>query len=188
MENLAPGDAAEKYRRLAEGVVTNLASPDVVTVEEVQDNTGATDDGVVAADLTLSKLTQAIAERYGPDRVGFLLVDFKGASAFSPLRELPHVVGIVSDLDTAVSRRATQSLRSELLRRERLLADAGAKDVDKLPGVARLVVVVDEYAALVAEHPELHELVGDLASRGRSLGIHLILCSQRPGGVMRKSR
>ncbi|MBI5160559.1 MAG: hypothetical protein HY996_03965, partial [Micrococcales bacterium] len=126
-----------------------------------------------------------IAVRHPPDRVAFLLVDFKGASAFAPLGGLPHVVGIVSDLDTSVSRRATQSLRSELLRRERLLADAGARDIDAVPSIGRLVVVVDEYAALVAEHPELHELVGDLAARGRSLGIHLILCSQRPGGVMR---
>lgn len=126
----------------------------------------------------------AMAERHPPHRVGFLLIDFKGASAFAPLRDLPHVVGVVSDLDGPVARRAAESLRSELHRRERLFADAGARDIEHAPDLARLVVVVDEYAALVAEHPELHELIGDLASRGRSLGIHLILCSQRPG-VMR---
>ena len=66
VENLAPGDPATKYQRLAQGVVTNLAKPDIVAVEEVQDNTGATDDGVVAADQTLTKLTTAIVAAGGP--------------------------------------------------------------------------------------------------------------------------
>jgi predicted extracellular nuclease len=66
VENLAPGDPAAKYTRLAQGVVTNLAKPDIVAVEEVQDNTGATDNGVVAADQTLTKLTAAIVAAGGP--------------------------------------------------------------------------------------------------------------------------
>ena len=66
VENLAPGDPASKYQRLAQGVVTNLSKPDVVAVEEVQDNTGATDDGIVAADQTLTKLTDAIVAAGGP--------------------------------------------------------------------------------------------------------------------------
>jgi uncharacterized protein len=66
VENLAPGDPATKYQRLAEGVVTNLSKPDVVALEEVQDNTGATDNGVVAADQTLTKLTDAIVAEGGP--------------------------------------------------------------------------------------------------------------------------
>jgi len=66
VENLAPGDPASKYQRLAQGVVTNLSKPDVVALEEVQDNTGATDDGVVAADQTLTKLTDAIVAAGGP--------------------------------------------------------------------------------------------------------------------------
>jgi uncharacterized protein len=66
VENLAPSDAASKYTRLAQGIVTNLATPDVVALEEVQDNTGATDDGVIAADQTLTKLTAAIVEAGGP--------------------------------------------------------------------------------------------------------------------------
>jgi uncharacterized protein len=66
VENLAPGDPAAKYDRLAQGVVTNLSKPDVVAIEEVQDNTGATDDGTVAADQTLTKLTEAIVAAGGP--------------------------------------------------------------------------------------------------------------------------
>jgi predicted extracellular nuclease len=66
VENLAPSDPASKFQRLAEGVVTNLAKPDVVAVEEVQDDTGATDDGTVVANQTLTKLTDAIVAAGGP--------------------------------------------------------------------------------------------------------------------------
>jgi predicted extracellular nuclease len=66
VENLAPSDPDSKYQRLAEGVVTNLAKPDIVAVEEVQDDTGATDDGTVTAGQTLTKLTNAILAAGGP--------------------------------------------------------------------------------------------------------------------------
>jgi S-DNA-T family DNA segregation ATPase FtsK/SpoIIIE len=122
-----------------------------------------------------------------PDEVGFVLVDFKGGAAFAPLAGLPHVLGTVSDLDERLARRALESLRAEVLRRERALLDAGARSIAELPAgrLARLVVVVDEFAALVTGLPELHALFADLAARGRSLGVHLILCTQRPAGVVR---
>ncbi len=66
VENLAPSDPASKFQALAKGIVTNLASPDIIAVEEVQDNDGATDDGVVAADQTIAKLTAAITAAGGP--------------------------------------------------------------------------------------------------------------------------
>jgi uncharacterized protein len=66
VENLAPGDPAAKYAALAQGIVTNLAAPDIVAVEEVQDNNGAQDDGTVAADQTLTALTAAITSAGGP--------------------------------------------------------------------------------------------------------------------------
>jgi predicted extracellular nuclease len=66
VENLAPGDADSKYQALATGLVTNLASPDVVALEEIQDNDGATDDGVVAANQTITKLITAIEAAGGP--------------------------------------------------------------------------------------------------------------------------
>ena len=66
MENLDPGDDPDKFDALADGVVTNLASPDIVALEEIQDNNGATDDGTVAADETLRKLTDAITAAGGP--------------------------------------------------------------------------------------------------------------------------
>ena len=128
-----------------------------------------------------------MAARHPPARVGFLLVDFKGGAAFAPLAGLPHVVATLSDLDDRLAARAVESLRAELRRRERLLARHAARSIDELPSgvLARLVVVVDEFAAVVAEHPELHPVFADLAARGRSLGLHLVLCTQRPAGVVR---
>ena len=130
----------------------------------------------------------AMAKSWPPSRVNFLLIDFKGGSAFSPVADLPHVVGIVTDLDNRQASRALVSLRAELRYRERALAEAGARSIDESNGaLPRLVIVVDEFAAMASDFPELHELFIDLASRGRSLGMHLILCTQRPTGVIRDS-
>lgn len=128
-----------------------------------------------------------LAHARTPDEVTFLLVDFKGGAAFGPIADLPHVLAVVSDLQPRLARRTVAGLRAELLRRERLLAETGARAIDELPpgALPRLVVVIDEYAALVGSLPELHEAIADLAARGRSLGLHLVLCTQRPAGVVR---
>jgi S-DNA-T family DNA segregation ATPase FtsK/SpoIIIE len=128
----------------------------------------------------------AMAAEHPPSELTFLLVDFKGGAAFAPLVAVPHVLGIVSDLDARRSRRAIESLRAELRRREQLLAERGVRSIEELSGeLARLVIVVDEFAAVVSGRPELHEVFADLAARGRSLGLHLVLCTQRPAGVIR---
>ncbi|QNE46448.1 hypothetical protein F1C58_05675 [Glaciihabitans sp. INWT7] len=128
----------------------------------------------------------AMARIHSPSVVTFLLVDFKGGATFAGLSELPHVVGIVTDLDERTAHRAMLSLRAEIRLRERVIADAGARSVDD-PGVdvPRLVIVVDEFAAMATDYPELHDLFADLAARGRSLGLHLVLCTQRPAVAIR---
>lgn len=127
----------------------------------------------------------ALAASRSPADVTFLLVDFKGGSAFAPLERLPHTVGIVTDLDATGAARALDSLRAEVEFREHLLLREGVRSIDETAELPRLVIVVDEYAAMVGEHPEMHILFSDLAARGRSLGIHLVLCTQRPTGVVR---
>ncbi|MBH0084505.1 FtsK/SpoIIIE domain-containing protein [Salinibacterium sp. SWN167] len=127
----------------------------------------------------------AMAAEVSPEDVTFLLVDFKGGSAFTALTELPHTVGIITDLDETAAARAFSSLSAELRYRERALARAGVRDISELASVPRLVIVVDEFAAMMAEYPQLHVLFSDIAARGRSLGVHLILCTQRPSGVVR---
>lgn len=127
----------------------------------------------------------AMATVRSPEEVAFVLVDFKGGTAFDPLRRLPHVAAVVTDLDAQGARRGVGSLTAELRRREAALAAAGARDVSECPDLARLVIVVDEFAALVQEHPDLAGVFTDVAARGRALGMHLILGTQRAGGIVR---
>lgn len=126
-----------------------------------------------------------------PQRVTFLLVDYKGGSAFAECRHLPHTVGLVTDLSPHLVRRALTSLSAELTFRERLLHRKGAKDLLDLERSGdpetppSLVIVVDEFAALVQEVPDFVDGVVNVAQRGRSLGLHLILATQRPAGVIK---
>jgi len=128
-----------------------------------------------------------MAAAHPPERVAFLLVDFKGGSAFAPIAGLPHVAGVVTDLDEPEAERAVQSLTAELRHRERMLRDAGVRDIAHLPDDAplgRLVVVIDEFQAMIQRFRDLGAVIGDIAARGRSLGVHLVLASQRPNGVL----
>ena len=143
--------------------------------------TGTTGTG--KSELLVTWIT-AIAAVNGPDRVVFVLADFKGGTAFEPLRELRQVAAVITDLDEDGARRGVSSLRAELRRREAVLAAAGARDVRDVT-MPRLVIVVDEFAALLAEHPDLGAVFTDVAARGRALGMHLILGTQRAAGVVR---
>lgn len=127
----------------------------------------------------------AMAASHSPAEVNFMLIDFKGGSTFASLSGLPHTVGILTDLDADLADRAFESLRAELRYRERALLDLGARDIDAAGRLPRLVIVVDEFAAMLADYPDLHGLFADIASRGRSLGVHLVLCTQRPAAVAR---
>lgn len=131
----------------------------------------------------------ALAATHPPDRVSFLLVDFKGGAAFEPLRGLPHIAGIVTDLDDGQAERAVLSLRAELRHRESVLRVERVRDLVELgPDVdlPRLVIVVDEFQSMVERFPDLGPVIADIAARGRSLGVHLVLASQRPNGVVRE--
>ncbi|MET9479342.1 FtsK/SpoIIIE domain-containing protein [Streptomyces sp. NPDC006638] len=129
-----------------------------------------------------------------PDELTFVLIDYKGGSAFKECAELPHTLGMVTDLDAHLVERALASLGAELRRRERVLAAADAKDHVEyrtkraadpaLAPLPRLVLVIDEFATLVREVPDFVPGLISLAQRGRSLGIHLILATQRPAGVV----
>ncbi len=143
----------------------------------------------------LRTLVLSLAASVGPQHLNFVLVDYKGGSTFDACVALPHTVGFVTDLDDGLAERALVSLDAELHRRERMLRTVGASDLTDyrarrdesgrpLDPIARLVVVIDEFAALAKELPDfLNALVG-IAQRGRSLGVHLLLATQRPAGVV----
>ncbi|WP_144629172.1 FtsK/SpoIIIE domain-containing protein [Arthrobacter woluwensis] len=141
----------------------------------------------------LQSWIMGMASAYSPDRLSFLLVDYKGGSAFADCVQLPHTVGLVTDLSPHLVRRALTSLRAELHYREHLLNRKKAKDLLAMQREADpdappyLVIIVDEFAALANEMPEFVDGVVDVAARGRSLGVHLILATQQPSGVIRGS-
>lgn len=132
-----------------------------------------------------------MATAHSPERVTFLFVDYKGGSAFAECVTLPHSVGLVTDLSPHLVQRALTSLNAELRYREHVLNRKKAKDLLELErrndpeAPPSLVIVVDEFAALVQEVPEFVDGVVNVAQRGRSLGLHLILATQRPAGVIK---
>lgn len=170
---------------------------------------GADSDGVVSIDLAedgphalvagttgagKSELLQtwlaSLALTLPPTRVNFVLIDYKGGSAFKDCVGLPHSVGFVTDLDERLAERALASLNAELKHRERVVASANAKDMEEMRSrdpeatPPSLVLVVDEFAALKAEVPDFVDGLVDIARRGRSLGVHMVLATQKPRGVI----
>ncbi|MGB0113741.1 MAG: FtsK/SpoIIIE domain-containing protein [Ilumatobacteraceae bacterium] len=138
----------------------------------------------------LRSLVVGLAAELPPDDINFVLVDFKGGSAFDACANLPHTVGLVTDLDEHLAGRVLRCLRAELQHRELVLRAAGSsslveyQQLDGVPPLPRLVLVVDEFASVVAELPEFLPSLVDIAQRGRSLGLHMILATQRPAGVV----
>ncbi|MCK9924276.1 cell division protein FtsK [Frankia sp. AgPm24] len=167
-----------------------------VVLDIVRDGPHALVAGTTGAGKSelLQTLVASLAAHNRPDELVFVLVDYKGGSAFRGCARLPHTLGMVTDLDPALAVRALESLAAELRRREVLLAEAAAKDIihyralrtrdPQLPALPRLMLVIDEFATLAREVPDFIPGLVSLAQRGRSLGIHLVLATQRPAGVV----
>jgi S-DNA-T family DNA segregation ATPase FtsK/SpoIIIE len=139
----------------------------------------------------LQTLVASLAFGNTPDALVFVLIDYKGGSAFAGCAALPHVAGFLTDLDEHLTQRALVALGAEVRYRERLLLDAKCKDIDDYHAAGeprgplpRLVLVVDEFRFLVDQMPDFLQRLTDVTARGRSLGIHLVLATQRPAGVV----
>jgi len=138
----------------------------------------------------LRTLVAGLALECSPRRLEFVLVDFKGGAALAPLTGLPHVTTLLTDLGPDEVRRALVFLRSELQRRERVLAAHGAHDLRGAldaagnPVIRELVVVVDEAKMLTDAFPDAAHELAVVAAVGRSLGVHLVLATQRPQGAL----
>jgi len=189
-------DVVRRWSEAGEGLPAVLGSgvEGVVTVDLVRHGPHALVAGTTGSGKSeaLRTLVASWAWFTPPDRLQFVLVDFKGGAAFDACGRLPHVAGVVTDLDGDTIARVLAGLRAELTRREQMLRREGLSDVVQWPtgrrgeaAMARLVIVVDEVAALVQARPDVVSALVSLAQRGRSLGLHLVLATQRPAGVVR---
>ncbi|WP_067778417.1 FtsK/SpoIIIE domain-containing protein [Actinomyces vulturis] len=128
-----------------------------------------------------------LTHRYSPEHLSLVLVDYKGGATCEVFSSLPHVAGVLTDLDPQASHRALASLEAELASRERRVAHYGARSIDDLPDNVRpprLLIIIDEFAVLVREHADILDSLVRLGAQGRSLGVHLVFSTQRPQGQM----
>lgn len=140
----------------------------------------------------LRTLVASMALSDSPDRTTFLFFDFKGGSGLRPLAGLPHCVGLLTDLSKHHLERALVSLRGEIRHREELFAAACVSDLAQYrrtasptdPKIPHLILVIDEFRMLVDESPSTLRELMRIAAIGRSLGIHLVMATQRPQGAL----
>ncbi|MGH3937221.1 MAG: FtsK/SpoIIIE domain-containing protein [Pseudonocardiaceae bacterium] len=138
----------------------------------------------------LRTLVAALAAGADPAHLTFVLIDYKGGAAFDECSRLPHTVGMVTDLDEQLGERALRALEAELHHRERLLRTVSADNIQEYLALApqqpmpRLVVVIDEFATMAKELPDFISSLVGIAQRGRTLGVHMILATQRPSGAV----
>ena len=143
---------------------------------------------------TLQTYILSLAVTYHPYEVSFILIDYKGGGMAESFKNLTHVAGIITNLGGNQTNRALASIRSEIKRRQAVFNEYKIKHIDDYIELFRegkagdpmphLLIIADEFAELKKEQPEfVRELVS--ASRvGRSLGVHLILATQKPDGVV----
>ena len=138
-------------------------------------------------------MVAGLAVHSPPAELQFVLIDYKGGAAFGECVRLPHTVGMVTDLDSHLTQRALRSLDAELRRREGHFAQAGAIDLSRayrgtLPTRTSRSAASSWWSTsshrLVEELPDFVTGLVGIAQRGRSLGVHLILATQRPAGVV----
>ena len=134
----------------------------------------------------LRTIVASLAYDYAPHEVAFALVDFKGGAGLGPCARLPHVASVLTDLEPHLARRALLALSAELAQRKAALARTEATTfTDWGSGrPPRLVLVVDEFQEIAAADRDFLPQLARLAAQGRSLGIHLVLATQRPAGAV----
>ncbi len=138
----------------------------------------------------------SLAVHFHPHEVAFLLIDYKGGGMAKPFKKLPHLLGTITNIESSVNftNRALASIRSELKQRQRLFDQYEVSHIDDYTTLYKqqiakeplphLFLVSDEFAELKNEEPEFIRELVSAARIGRSLGVHLILATQKPGGII----
>lgn len=143
---------------------------------------------------TLQTYILSLAVNYSPDDIGFFLIDYKGGGMANLFRNLPHTVGSISNLSGNQIHRALVSFRSEKDRRQRIFNEYGVNNINsytrlykngetKIP-IPHLIIVIDEFAEMKRNEPDFIKELISISQVGRSLGIHLIMATQKPSGTV----
>ena len=136
----------------------------------------------------------SMATLFHPYEVGFIIIDFKGGGMVNQFRDLPHLNGAITNIDGNEIERSLLSIKAELIKRQELFAKQDVNHIDdyirafkegkaSIP-LPHLILIVDEFAELKSEQPEFMKELISAARIGRSLGVHLILATQKPSGVV----
>jgi S-DNA-T family DNA segregation ATPase FtsK/SpoIIIE len=197
LDDLLRADAVSRQRLRVPIGVTEAGTPVHLDIRESAEGgtgphglvVGATGSG--KSEL-LRTLTVGLALSHSPEALNFVLVDFKGGATFAGLGSLPHTSALITNLDDDLTLvdRMHDALAGELVRRQEALRAAGdfasLRDLDAaraagadVPALPSLLVIIDEFSELLATRPELAELFAAIGRLGRSLGIHLLLATQR---------
>lgn len=136
----------------------------------------------------------SMATLFHPYEVGFIIIDFKGGGMANQFRNLPHLNGAITNIDGKEIDRSLSSIKAELKKRQRLFAEYEVNHIDDYirlfkqgradQPLPHLILIVDEFAELKSEQPEFMKELISAARIGRSLGVHLILATQKPSGVV----
>ncbi len=136
----------------------------------------------------------SMASLYHPYDVGFMIIDFKGGGMANQFEKLPHLMGTITNIDGNEIDRSLKSIKAEIVKRQQLFSKYDVNHINKYiklykKGVAdiaipHLILIVDEFAELKMEYPDFMKEIISAARIGRTLGIHLILATQKPSGVV----
>lgn len=136
----------------------------------------------------------SMATLFHPYEVGFIIIDFKGGGMANQFRKLPHLNGAITNIDGKAINRSLSSIKAELRKRQQLFAQHNVNHIndyirlfkqgEATQPLPHLILIVDEFAELKSEQPEFMKELISAARIGRSLGVHLILATQKPSGVV----
>lgn len=145
----------------------------------------------------LQSIIISLAMNYHPHDLVFVLIDYKGGGMADVFQGMPHLVGTITNLGGNQTTRALLSIKSELMSRQRIFSEFGVNNIDKyqklyysnnkdgrMPAIPHLIMIADEFAELKQDQPEFMKELVSAARVGRSLGVHLILATQKPTGVV----
>ena len=143
---------------------------------------------------TLQTYMLSLAINYSPDDIGFFIIDYKGGGMAHLFDGLPHMIGQISNLSGNQVYRAMVSIKSENRRRQRLFTEHGVNNINNYTKlyknkeasvpIPHLFIIIDEFAELKREEPDFMKELISVAQVGRSLGVHLILATQKPSGTV----